>query len=317
MPLTTTVGVGPEVVRAARLGDRDALAQLLAAAQPNIRRFAQRSCRTSIDVDDAVQEALWLLTRRIGTLRVVGAFWAWLFAIVTRECLRLARRVLRGDNLDDHADRLLAQRSDLDLRMDVAAALQSLPEHYRSVILLRDVAPLPAARRGDTCAAADGGAGRTAARHGYRARCGGRGGSARDCRHYTGRPRLSQRGERHLSKKDVHPLDDGGTGEDIIHALHIPEHVTAATGHMRISPGDVRKGFEYPERRFGVSKSEPRSGGGFAHHASKDVVQHLNHFTFSTGLRLNLDVKSFRPIRTILANHRDSAKGATGVSRCR
>ena len=131
--------VGPEVVQAANLGDRNALAQLLAAAQPNIRRFAQRTCRTSSDVDDAVQEALWLLTRRIGTLRAVGALWAWLFVIVTRECLRLARRVLPSASLDDQADRLLAQRPDLDLRLDLAAALQSLPEHYRTVILLRDV----------------------------------------------------------------------------------------------------------------------------------------------------------------------------------
>ena len=134
-----TVGVVPEVVQAASLGDRDALVQLLAAAQPNIRRFAQRTCRTSSDVDDAVQEALWLLTRRIGTLRALSAFWGWMFAIVTRECLRLARRVLPGESLDDHADSLLAQRPDPELRLDVVAALQSLPEHYRAVILLRDV----------------------------------------------------------------------------------------------------------------------------------------------------------------------------------
>ena len=138
-PSRTTTRVSPEVMRAASLGDRDALAHLLAVAQPNIRRFAQRTCRTSSDVDDAVQEALWLLTRRIGTLRAFGAFWAWLFAIVTRECLRLAGRALQGGSLDDHADGLLAQRPDPDLRLDVAAALQSLPEHYRAVILLRDV----------------------------------------------------------------------------------------------------------------------------------------------------------------------------------
>ena len=44
-----------------------------------------------------------------------------------------------GERLDDHADRLLAQRSDPELRIDVAAALQSLPEHYRVVVLLRGV----------------------------------------------------------------------------------------------------------------------------------------------------------------------------------
>jgi RNA polymerase sigma factor (sigma-70 family) len=134
--------IGPDMMRAASDGDRKALAQLLAIAQPDIRRFAKRTCRSSSDVDDAVQEALWLLTRRVGTLRAVGSFSAWLFAIVRRECLRLARRLRPNESLDDHANDLIAQRSDADLRLDLSAALQSLPEHYRSVILLRDVEEL-------------------------------------------------------------------------------------------------------------------------------------------------------------------------------
>jgi RNA polymerase sigma factor (sigma-70 family) len=131
-----------DMMRAASDGDRDALSQLLVIAQPDIRRFAQRACRNSSDVDDAVQEALWLLTRRVGTLRAVSSFSAWLFAVVRRECLRLARRLRPTESLDDHANELVAQRSDADLRLDLAAALQSLPERYRSVILLRDIEEL-------------------------------------------------------------------------------------------------------------------------------------------------------------------------------
>jgi DNA-directed RNA polymerase specialized sigma24 family protein len=63
--------IGADMMQAASGGYRKALAQLLAIAQPDIRRFAQRTCRSSSDVDDAVQEALWLLTRRVGTLRSV------------------------------------------------------------------------------------------------------------------------------------------------------------------------------------------------------------------------------------------------------
>lgn len=132
-------GVEPDVVRAATLGDRDALVRLLAAAQPDIRRYAQRTCRNASDIDDAVQEALWLLARRVGTLRAVSSFSAWLFAIVRRECLRLAHRLRSSEALEDAAAKVVERRLDAELQIDLAAALQSLPEHYRAVILLRDV----------------------------------------------------------------------------------------------------------------------------------------------------------------------------------
>jgi len=137
--MTAASRIGQDLVQAAAGGDRDALARLLASAQPDIRRFARRACRNSSDVDDAVQETLWLLTRRLGALRSLGSFWAWLFAIARRECLRLARGFRPTESLDDHAEELLAQRADDVLRLDLADALQSLPEHYRAIILLRDV----------------------------------------------------------------------------------------------------------------------------------------------------------------------------------
>ncbi len=131
--------IEPGMMLAASNGNRDAITQVLAIAQPDIRRFAQRTCHNSGDIDDAVQETLWLLSRRIGALRAAGSFSAWLFAIVRRECLRLARRLRPGETLDDHENTLLAQRSDAELRLDLASAIQSLPDGYRAVILLRDV----------------------------------------------------------------------------------------------------------------------------------------------------------------------------------
>ena len=70
----------PGLIEAARCGDEKALVLLIAAAQPDVRRYAARNCRVS-DIDDAVQETLLLLYRRIGTLRAVTSFSAWLFSI--------------------------------------------------------------------------------------------------------------------------------------------------------------------------------------------------------------------------------------------
>ena len=108
-PLAATGRCDPALIEAARGGDEKALVSLLAAAQPDVRRYAARNCRAA-DIDDAVQETLLLLYRRVGTLRAVTSFSAWIFAVAKRACLRLLR--------------------------------MGLPEHYREVILLRDIEEL-------------------------------------------------------------------------------------------------------------------------------------------------------------------------------
>ncbi len=130
----------PAQLASARMGDRDALESLLIAAQPDIRRYARISCHAA-DAEDAVQETLWLLYRKVGTLRAVQSFAGWLFVVVRRECLRLARRALgrevTPEMLED--DARFAHRPPEELRLDLTRALQSLPEHYREVVLLRDI----------------------------------------------------------------------------------------------------------------------------------------------------------------------------------
>src|SRR4051794_20619221 len=84
------------VFDAARGGDAVAIGQLLRLAQPDIRRYAQRSCSIS-DVDDAVQEVLLILSRYVVTVRHAAALSAWLFRVARRECRRLARSALQLD----------------------------------------------------------------------------------------------------------------------------------------------------------------------------------------------------------------------------
>jgi DNA-directed RNA polymerase specialized sigma24 family protein len=61
------------LLEAALGGDAKAINHLLAACQPDIRRYAQRNCMIS-DVDDAIQESLLILSPRVSSLRAVTAF---------------------------------------------------------------------------------------------------------------------------------------------------------------------------------------------------------------------------------------------------
>jgi RNA polymerase sigma-70 factor (ECF subfamily) len=131
------------VFSAARLGDRAAIASLLETTQPDIRRYARATCRTAADAEDADQEALWLLYRRVGTIRSLAALSAWLFTVVRCECLRLARRTglvgaPQGGGGDEDAYGAVPA-PEAELRLGLAAAIEALPLHYREVALMRDV----------------------------------------------------------------------------------------------------------------------------------------------------------------------------------
>lgn len=127
---------------AAQGGDPDSLAVLVSGTYPHVRRFAFSLCASDQDAEDAAQEAMIVLFRRIGTLRATAALASWLFRIVRNECLRRARVILRDEvvppvrSAEDAAlDRLEVQH--------VAAAIAALPDDQRRVLVMRDVQGLP------------------------------------------------------------------------------------------------------------------------------------------------------------------------------
>ena len=125
---------------AARAGDRHALECVLARSRQDLRRYAEYHCAVN-DVEDAVQESLILVSRKLSTLRELGAFASWLFRIVKRECNRLKRATRM----------LLMEPSDLEeidgphypaptgLVRDIARTMAALPPHYREILLMRDL----------------------------------------------------------------------------------------------------------------------------------------------------------------------------------
>ena len=133
------------LIEAACAGDERALSQLLRTCQPDLKRFARRTCANSEDAEDAVQVALWQLHRKIGTLGTVAAFATWLFRIIERECYRIFRRsAAKGRLSEPLADELAAPRIPTDLRLDLTKAIAALPEAYRVALILRDVEELTA-----------------------------------------------------------------------------------------------------------------------------------------------------------------------------
>jgi len=135
-----------QLVEAARLGDSAAISELLVVCQPDLKRFARRTCSTTEDAEDAVQIALWQLYRKVGLLRCAATFTTWMFRIVERECYRLYRTTRGTEPLDEVLEHDLppAPEVPVDLRLDLGRALERLTPPYREVLILRDVHELTA-----------------------------------------------------------------------------------------------------------------------------------------------------------------------------
>ncbi|MEU5980061.1 RNA polymerase sigma factor [Streptomyces sp. NPDC047315] len=132
---------GDQLIAAAQDGDGEAVAALVSGSHPHVRRFAHSLCATPQDAEDAAQEALIILYRKIGMLRASGALASWMFRIVRNECLRRTRLMLRGSApLPDRA--VPSSEDDVLLRLEaelVARAIAALPADQRRVLIMRDV----------------------------------------------------------------------------------------------------------------------------------------------------------------------------------
>ncbi len=126
-------------LHAAQKGDRPALERVLLRSRQDLRRYAEYHCPIN-DAEDAVQEALLTVSRKLRDLRQVEAFASWIFRIVKRECnryKRLKRALLQVPITEDIVGPCYPESKGVE--RDVAKALGSLPAHYREIILLRDL----------------------------------------------------------------------------------------------------------------------------------------------------------------------------------
>jgi RNA polymerase sigma factor (sigma-70 family) len=135
-----------QVISAAQHGDPRAIATLLDGSHAHVQRFARTLCSSPEDAEDAAQEALIVLYRKIGTLRVTAALAAWMFQIVRNECIRRSRlafhRPLSPAIAEPSAEDAALARLEIERIVD---SIAGLPPEQRAVLVLRDVQGLSGA----------------------------------------------------------------------------------------------------------------------------------------------------------------------------
>lgn len=135
-----------QVVNAAQQGDPRAITTLISGSHAHVQRFARTLCSTPEDAEDATQEALIVLYRKIGTLRATAALGSWMFSIVRNECIRRSRLKFSKHSFSATAEPSAEDATLARLEMErIVDAIAGLPPEQRAVLVLRDVQGLSGA----------------------------------------------------------------------------------------------------------------------------------------------------------------------------
>ncbi|MRN55772.1 RNA polymerase sigma factor [Paenibacillus monticola] len=131
------------LIRAAQAGDRDALITLLREIEGQVYKTAFYILHNEQDALDASQEALIRVYTKIGSYEEKAQFKTWVQRIVTNICIDKFRRTKPTVSIDEHEmvfkDKHNVEREVLStyLAQDIQEAIDELPEHHRTVIVLR------------------------------------------------------------------------------------------------------------------------------------------------------------------------------------
>jgi RNA polymerase sigma-70 factor (ECF subfamily) len=125
--------VPPELVAAARTGERDEIELLLRTVWPDAYRLARSILGDDQPAEDAAQEACIVLYRTIASLRSNAAFRTWFYRIVVREAAAIKRRRSRAEP----ALKETMSAADQTAPIDVWRALALLSHKLREVVVLR------------------------------------------------------------------------------------------------------------------------------------------------------------------------------------
>jgi RNA polymerase sigma-70 factor (ECF subfamily) len=142
-----------DLIAAALAGDRDAFAAIVTRYAGAIYQFSYRYVRNGPDAEDVAQETFLRIWKNLKKYDRSRTFTTWLFAIAKNASLDLIKKKKMtpfsafGDE-DDAVEAALASAivapGDADLRLDerflaeeLRGSLSRLPEHYRSVLMMR------------------------------------------------------------------------------------------------------------------------------------------------------------------------------------
>lgn len=158
----STVGIDDALlVRQVQSGEVHAFGQLVKRYQDRVHNTCRRICRNPEDACDLTQEVFLKAFDAIGRFESKSSFYTWIFRIAVNLSLSHRKKAhLRlvasldnvtgasgGDDGPSAADRVVddrnpgpvAQAEVSEMRGLVAAALESLDDHHRAIVVLRDI----------------------------------------------------------------------------------------------------------------------------------------------------------------------------------
>lgn len=143
-----------ELVGAAQRGDRAALERLLREQYDRVYALALRLLGDRRDAEDATQEALIAVVRGLHHFDGRSAFTTWVYRVATNTCLDELRRRRRRPatvELQGADPRAAVPHGEplVDDRLEVGAALGTLPPEFRAAVVLRDLCDLEYAEIGE------------------------------------------------------------------------------------------------------------------------------------------------------------------------
>jgi len=136
------------LVDEARRGDQQAFGQLVQRYERRLLRVIMRFIRDRDIADDLAQETFLRVYERLGQFDTSRRLGPWLFRIgvnLTVDHLRKSQRRIRWSVFSDRKvertpdPEMSDPREQLDLKQEVHAVIEQIPEKYRTVLVLRDL----------------------------------------------------------------------------------------------------------------------------------------------------------------------------------
>lgn len=123
-------------------GDLRAFTTLLRRYNRTLRSYVERLTRNAADTDDVLQDAAVSAWKNLDSVRDPTRVRAWLIQVATREALRHLRDRRDTAELTDESIEVPGPETDvgyLDLRRELRAALDALPERQAQSWILREL----------------------------------------------------------------------------------------------------------------------------------------------------------------------------------
>lgn len=152
----------PELIQAAREGDRKAQSQLVNMYSGRIYNLGLRMLRNTQDAEDMLQETFITALQKIGSFKGKSSFYTWIYRIGVNVALGKLRKQsrmqisysiqepdfenLHGLDISDWPEYIETRVTDEEFKQALKVGLDDLDEKYRSVFVLRDLEGLSTAK---------------------------------------------------------------------------------------------------------------------------------------------------------------------------